>query len=881
MVIGNCYDHTETVCAICMELGLGESNTWDTISVILGDLKMFKRVPISSSILFCFVLLVTTGHSREVPEPERPQERRPLHGIDYRHSDYALKAQKDLIIWCVSRKRPVEAEAALKRLLGDFNEHKNIAQAVNRIADEYLSRDTHSQAIGLFTYVTAKWPRSQGAMWAQTKLARVNIALGNDGAAQVAVDRLLGQYHKCRERAKAIAEIADDYCSSEKYGNARTLFEYISDNWPGTDYAMNSTAGIVRTSILLGDKAAAEAATDKLIADFSNSGDVADAVDELGDVYRDSKDYDSALRVYKRVVDTWPASGQAMESQGSIAKLNIRLGNEAAAQAAVDKLMTDFSGNKGAAEALQDIAGGYRDSKNYDEALRLSRHVVNTWPGSEQAVEAQMSVVELHVLLADDTNADAAIDKLIADVSAGNGDVADAIDAVADRCRSSKKYAKALQLYERVVNTWPASKHAMGAQASIAELNVEVGSEATAEAAIEKLFTDFSSHENIADIVDGIADTYRDSEKYDKALQLYQRVANTWPATEQALGSQASVAMLSMQLGNEAAAKGAVDKLIQDHSARAELRETLVRIADKYEKLGKTEQANGVHERIGQLYAAGSDSDAVDTIATGPSIALVIESEQDGLVQATIDHLVAMLAKDRGLSSLLYNIAKRYGEIGEYDKAAAIYEKIAEYSRGSYEKRAPLNIAKDRILSGIDAKSDSDVSTAVDKLITDFSGHEYLPVAVFLVAENCYARGCFLEKQNVGDKGSRQFQMAAGIWEKVAERFPDSDIIPQALNRAGECHKKLGEYGRSIDCYQNVFTLCAQKGADDYPDYDLGWNALFLVGRNYEELKELGIVAESQADTLITAAYEHLVERYPDCMAAGIARRWLSRHKSR
>ncbi len=133
----------------------------------------------------------------------------------------------------------------------------------------------------------------------------------------------------------------------------------------------------------------------------------------------------------------------------------------------------------------------------------------------------------------------------------------------------------------------------------------------------------------------------------------------------------------------------------------------------------------------------------------------------------------------------------------------------------------------------------------------------------------------------MGDKGSRQFQMAAGIWEKVAERFPGSDIIPQALNRAGECHKKLGEYGRSIDCYQNVFTLCAQKGVDDYPDYNLGWNALFLIGRNYEEMKELGIVAESQADTLITAAYEHLVERYPDCMAAGIARRWLSRHKSR
>ena len=36
----------------------------------------------------------------------------------------------------------------------------------------------------------------------------------------------------------------------------------------------------------------------------------------------------------------------------------------------------------------------------------------------------------------------------------------------------------------------------------------------------------------------------------------------------------------------------------------------------------------------------------------------------------------------------------------------------------------------------------------------------------------------------------------------------------------------------------------------------------------------------SQTDPKIKAAYEQLLEKYPDCSAARIARRWLNQYKS-
>ena len=99
------------------------------------------------------------------------------------------------------------------------------------------------------------------------------------------------------------------------------------------------------------------------------------------------------------------------------------------------------------------------------------------------------------------------------------------------------------------------------------------------------------------------------------------------------------------------------------------------------------------------------------------------------------------------------------------------------------------------------------------------------------------------------------------------------DATPHACCYAGDCYRKLGEYEKSIEYYERI--------VDDYSGDRMAWNALFLVGLNYEELKKSGSLWKSEADLKIKAAYQQLLEKYPDCKAAGHARRWLSRHNSK
>ncbi len=102
----------------------------------------------------------------------------------------------------------------------------------------------------------------------------------------------------------------------------------------------------------------------------------------------------------------------------------------------------------------------------------------------------------------------------------------------------------------------------------------------------------------------------------------------------------------------------------------------------------------------------------------------------------------------------------------------------------------------------------------------------------------------------------------------MIEQLPGSDMAAMANTLAGQAYRKLGQYGKSAACYQRI--------ADNYPESRLAGHSLFMVGRNYEELKKAGAVSESEADAKTKAAYEQLLEDYPDCKAAAIARRWLT-----
>lgn len=382
-----------------------------------------------------------------------------------------------------------------------------------------------------------------------------------------------------------------------------------------------------------------------------------------------SPNREKADRLYEYVTGMWPADPIWGDMRTVFTKITD--GNDTGAQAAVDKLLADFAQNQYLPVALYETSKLYNQFGRHDQAGELRQYVIEHWPAHKYTMWALMDVARLNINSGNTESAEAAIDKLLVDFS-DNEDITGAVSCIAHECLNCGRYQKGLELCQYILETLPGTKDAMWAQAGIAVANIGLGNTQAAEAATQKLIVGFPGHERLAEAVYDIAHHYNRFGRCAKARQLYQYILDTWSDSEDVTWTKIGLAQANISLGDDTAAQTVIDSLVVSLNAD---------------------------------FAAGTD-----------------------LPQRAID------------------------------------------------------------------------------------GYYY----------------------------------------------------------AGGCYGKLGKYTKSTQCYQKVVDGC--------PDYEYAWNAQFMVGRNYEELRESGAISESEADTKIKTAYEQLLRKYPNCSAAKPAMDWLSRH---
>lgn len=436
-----------------------------------------------------------------------------------------------------------------------------------------------------------------------------------------------------------------------------------------------------------------------------------------------------------------------------------------------------------------------QEDGNYEQAETIYKAIVAADPNADEAFTAQERLTTLYVGLGRHAEADGAYQELLGTYSDRIG-IVKAVDHVADAYREVENFQKARACYQYIVDQWPGADHVAEAQAGVVRVSILMGDEVGAQVAINKLLTSFASSTYVAKAVDNVADEYRNAGDYAKSLQWHRYVVDHWPLDAHAMDAQKGVVISNIALGNNTQAQAALDKLATDFSTHAKL------------------------------------------------------------------------------PNVLYEIARTYEKAKEFDQAKEVYQRIVQVCPGtSQASDSPLDVRKLDVFLLIESDRDDEVTSAVDSLIADYTVHPYLSSVVYKVAVQYHLKAYRLGNQNQPNQASDCFQKAAMTFERVISRFPSSDLIPKALRSAGDCYRKLGDYEKSITYYQRLVT--------DYPTFGTAWNALFLVGRNYEALRKSGAVAKSEADSKTKAAYEQLLEQYPTCPVARYAQRWLSRNNSK
>ena len=201
------------------------------------------------------------------------------------------------------------------------------------------------------------------------------------------------------------------------------------------------------------------------------------------DGHRAEKEYLEAEAIYKQIIDESNDIKQVLQAQKRLTIMYIESNNEPRAKQAFQELVAKFAGHEGVEEVIFELGEEYRQEKKYDRAREVYQYVVDHWPQTGEAIEAQEAAIQLSIRLKDEAAAQQGYDDLIAKFS-GSKDLAKAVDHVADEYRRADKYEKARELYRYIVQRWPEAERAIESQRGVVLSSIRMGDDANAAAGL-------------------------------------------------------------------------------------------------------------------------------------------------------------------------------------------------------------------------------------------------------------------------------------------------------------------------------------------------------------------------------------------------------------
>lgn len=478
---------------------------------------------------------------------------------------------------------------------------------------------------------------------------------------------------------------------------------------------------------------------------------------------------------------------------------------------------------------------------NSERVDQLYSHITAMWPADE--IWPQMRVPMTNIADSNDAAAQVAIDKLRTDFSR-NQYLPVALHEIAKLYRLINKHEKSLELHQYVIDNWPNHEYTMWSLRDVTISNIALGNTEAAQAAADRALTDFTNNVYIAFVGYDMAGYYKDSKYYAEAKKLYEYVIDHWPeqedyvrwcqtglaeaelglanqaASESEIKAQVELAKASIANDDMETAGAAIDALLTNYPGNPRIARPLFDIAEHCQQFGKYQKAKELYQHVVDTWPQHASARWSQSGVAICHIGL-------GNMQAAEAATNKLLADFRGnvrMANCLYDIAHQYNRSGKHEKAKQLYQYgLDNWPTSRYATWTKIGLAQSYIGLGDKAAAEAITDGLTAKLATDFPSDSALPFAAV-----------------------------------------------QTYYYAGRCYSQVGKYEKSTTSYEKIINRC--------PDYEYAWNAQFMVGRNYEELRKSGAISKSEADVKIKAAYKQLLEKYPDCPAAKPARDWLSRH---
>jgi len=614
---------------------------------------------------------------------------------------------------------------------------------------------------------------------------------------------------------------AEEYIKTGNHAEAEKIYQRIITANLGTSDGLRAQQKLTVLYVAWGKQTDAQVSLENLLTQYSQHELLPEAVTKVGDAYRKAENYTKAAELHRYVVERWPNNEFAFWSQMDLVMCSEALRDVVGAQAAFEKLSTQYSGHQLMPKAICFLGDDYRRRGQHARALELYGQVLSNWPKAEDAFWSQMGLAISNLGLGDYSTAQDAINKLRATFSEDKR-IPTAACLIGDAYRGLNKYKEAVELYKYVVDNRPDAEYALWSRMGLAISYLSLGNETAASEAVDKLRTDFAADKRIPIALCLTADEFRKAGKHEKACELYRYVVEKWPDAEHAMWSQMGLAISSLRLGDYEIAASAVNKLRADFSKDERMPMAACMVADEYRRLSKHDKACELYQ-----YVVSSWPNAEYTIWSQANlIKSYLALGDDTAAEAAVSKLLGGFSGSNNKAKAIHDTAYEFRKLEKYEMA----NKLDQYVIGNWPDNeqaiwAKLDMARLEVILGNHVA----VQSAIDNLISNFSAHPSLSSAIFQIGEQYYNKAFQMQNDGLEDEARDNFGKAVSVWERIITQMPSSDFAPHAYYFSGYCYSRLGEYEIAKEYYQMV--------VNNWPDFEHAREAMFMIEHRAKDLQ--------------------------------------------
>jgi tetratricopeptide (TPR) repeat protein len=271
---------------------------------------------------------------------------------------------------------------------------------------------------------------------------------------------------------------------------------------------------------------------------------------------------------------------------------------------------------------------------------------------------------------------------------------------------------------------------------------------------------------------------------------------------------------------NDAAVQAAMDKLIANYAGQKDIAKAVCQVADQYYQLQRHQQADKLYQKVVESCPKGEYS-----MWSQMHIAMSNIRDGNDAAEAAIDKLLTSYAGQENITEAVFQIADKYCDTNQYEKANQLYQYVIKTWSGRGDIDSRRFVAMSHIALG-----DYDAAAAIDKLLTDFSGHPDLAEAVRNIGYSYYTKARLTNLEGDIEGGKVFYRKAIEVWERLIREFPDSEIVPNAYYSSAVCYaQELEEYQKGIDYFQKV--------VNNWPNYEYARQARLLIVEYYNKME--------------------------------------------